>query len=272
MKKMNQQLLAAAALAFCSLQVLAQDKPADPPASPISYNLGVVTEYRYRGLAQSSFKPALQGGVDYASPSGFYLGTWISTIDWIKDDGKKHTPAGVTTVTDTGSTNLEIDLYGGYKGALSNGGSYDVGVLQYYYPGNKYSALGASSANANTFEIYGAITAGPVTVKYSRSLSNLFGLANSKGSGYLDVSATFDLGNGFSLVPHVGRQNISGAANGIYSYTDWSITVNKDLGNGLVASLMAVQTTNQSNWISSDEHSNKSKGKGAAVAGLKYTF
>ena len=258
MNKNQLRFLAASALTVCSLQVLA-----DEPASPLSFNVGVATEYRYRGLAQSSFKPALQGGADYASPSGYYIGAWGSTIDWIKDDGK-------TAGANTGSTNVEIDLYGGYKGTAANGMGFDFGLLQYYYPGNKYSAI-TGAANANTTEAYGALTVGVVTVKYSHSLTNLFGFGNSKGSGYLDMTATFDLGNGWSLAPHVGRQNIKGT-NSIYSYSDVSITVGKDLGKGLSASLMGVVTSNQNNWLTSTDHNQKSKGKAAAVAGLKYTF
>jgi uncharacterized protein (TIGR02001 family) len=257
------RLIALAALGLSAGQAFAE-------ASPVSFNVGAVSEYRYRGLAQSSFKPAVQGGVDYAAPSGAYLGVWGSTIDWIKDDGKSH---GGGATTDTGSTNLEIDLYGGFKGATDSGTGYDVGVLTYYYPGNKYSNLGA---NANTTEVYGALTIGVLTAKYSHSLTNLFGVKNSKGSGYLDLSATFDLGNGFSFTPHVGRQTLAGtvdgASNSVYSYTDVSLTLGKDLGNGLSASAMAVGTTNQSNWLSSDQHSAKSKGKSAVVLGLKYAF
>ena len=74
-----------------------------------------------------------------------------------------------------------------------------------------------------------------------------------------------------SHCPHVGRQNIKGA-NSILSYSDVSITLGKDLGKGLSASLMGVVTSNQNNWLTSTDHNQKSKGKAAAVAGLKYTF
>ncbi len=51
-----------------------------------------------------------------------YLGTWASTIQWIKDAG--------------GNGSVELDLYGGYKGTAGPVG-YDVGVLRYQYPNNK---------------------------------------------------------------------------------------------------------------------------------------
>src|SRR3954471_21176159 len=64
--------------------VLAQAKAPEPDYT-LSYNIGAVTEYRYRGISQSGKKPALQAGADYANKNGFYLGTWGSTITWIKD-------------------------------------------------------------------------------------------------------------------------------------------------------------------------------------------
>jgi len=132
---------------------------------------------------------------------------------------------------------LEVDIYGGYKGSISDSLSYDVGALQYWYTGN---TLGKASgfANANTLEVYGALTSGIFTAKYSHSLTNLFGTVNSKGSTYLDLSATIDLGNGMSLVPHIGHQNIKNFT----SYSDYSLTLAKDI-DGLVLSAALIGTS-----------------------------
>ena len=213
MKKTLLALLAASA-AFTALPALADEAP-----DPLSFNLGAVTEYRYRGIAQSRLKPALQGGADYAAANGFYIGTWASTIKWVKDGG--------------GDGNLEVDVYGGYKTEVASGVTLDVGLLQYVYPSNKLNP------SANTLEVYGAVTFGVVTAKYSHSTSNLFGFADSKGSGYLDVSATFDLGNGLSLAPHIGHQTVK--HNSAVSYTDYSLTLAKDF-SGLVLSGAIVGT------------------------------
>ena len=75
-----------------SLLVLAATVPAfaddpAPAADPLSFNIGAVSDYRYRGISQTRLKPALQGGIDYAAANGFYVGTWASTIKWIKDAG-----------------------------------------------------------------------------------------------------------------------------------------------------------------------------------------
>ncbi len=111
------------------------------------------------------------------------------------------------------------------------------------------------------------MTAGPVTAKYSYSTSNLFGTLNSKGSTYLDLSATFDLGDGYTLVPHVGRQVVKN--NEAYSYTDIALTLNKDLGNGLSASVAAISTNGKAaSWT----YNGYNQGKNTVVAGVKYSF
>ena len=227
----------------------------DPPASPLSFNIGGVSDYRYRGISQSRLKPALQGGADYAFASGAYLGTWASTIDWIKDAG--------------GNANVEIDLYGGYKGDIVKDSlSYDVGFLTYQYPSNHLNP------KAETYEIYGALTYGPVTAKYSHAVSNLFGFANSKNSGYLDLSANFDLGSSISLTPHVGYQRV--ANNSTASYTDYSLTVAKDFsGLALSAALVGTSTKSVSGNPGGYAYyspAGKNLGKATVVVGLKYTF
>ncbi len=215
--------------------------------SSLSYNVGVVSDYRYRGLSQSRLKPALQGGIDYADKSGFYVGAWGSSIKWVKDLG--------------GDAPMELDLYGGYKGS-AGGMAYDVGFLRYEYSGNDLPT------NASTNEVYGALTYGLFTVKYSHALSNLFGTADSKNSYYLDLSASVDLGSGFTLVPHVGYQKVKNWSAG--TYTDYSLTLAKDLGSGLSVTAALVGTdVNKTAYVSP---SGKNMGKSGAVVGLKGSF
>jgi uncharacterized protein (TIGR02001 family) len=105
-----------------------------------------------------------------------------------------------------------------------------------------------------------------VTAKYSYATSDLFGTLNSKGSTYLDLSATFDLGNGYSLVPHAGRQVVK---NSTASYTDVALTLNKDLGNGLAASVAAISTNGKAaDWT----YNGYNQAKNAVVVGVKYSF
>ncbi len=240
-------LTLAAALAVTALPAVsfAED-------SPLSFNIGAFTDYRYRGISQTRLKPAIQGGVDYALPAGFYVGAWASNIKWIKD-----IPGGDASV--------EIDIYGGYKGEIQKDFGYDIGVLTYQYPSNNLNP------SANTTELYGALTYGPATLKYSHSVTNLFGFTDSKNSGYLDLSATFDV-SGFSVTPHLGYQKV--AKNSDFSYTDYSLTVSKDL-SGFVLSAALVGSDTKSiggNPAYYYAPSNKDLGKAGLVLGVKKTF
>lgn len=223
---------------------MAQSKAAEPDYT-LSYNAGVVSDYRYRGISQSRLKPAVQAGADFAHKSGFYLGAWGSSIKWIKDAG--------------GDAPAEVDFYGGYKGAVGDVG-YDVGVLRYQYAGHKLDI------SPNTTEVYVAGSYGPATLKYSQSTTNLFGFEDSKGSYYVDLSATFDLGSGWSVVPHVGYQKVKNNADA--TYTDYSVTLGKDLGKGLSASLMVVDTDTKAYTGPNDKVLSKS----GVVVGVKYSF
>jgi len=251
------------ALLATSSAAFAQTAPEAPAAPEVTYNVGVVSQYRYRGIAQTKGGPALQGGVDYANANGFYLGTWASTIKWIKDaayDGTGTQAKGP----------VELDLYGGYKFEAA-GLAYDVGYLRYQYVGNTYKdAAPLTNVNANTDEAYGAATYGPATLKYSYAFSDLFGYANSHGSNYWDLSATFDLGNGFSLVPHVGRQTVKHYS--ATSYNDFALTLNKDLGDGLSASLAGIATNGNADNFKALSSTSYNAAKNTVVVGVKYSF
>ncbi|MBV8503061.1 MAG: hypothetical protein JO006_15260 [Paucibacter sp.] len=244
--KPSSAVLASGLLALALALPALADEPA-PPVNSLSFNGGVASDYRYRGISQTRLKPALQGGADYADAGGFYVGTWLSTIQWIKDAG--------------GDASAEWDIYGGYKTGISKGVTLDVGVLQYEFVNNKLP-------NANTFEVYGALSIDVFTAKYSHSLTNLFGFADSKGSGYLDLSAALDVGEGFTLTPHVGHQFVH--HNSPASYTDYSLTLNKDYA-GFTWGL-AVVGTNADKSVYTYVPRDKFLGKTSAVLSIKKTF
>ena len=248
MKNMTTKLSLAAAFTLAmgvSYAPAAQAEEATPD-NVVSFNAALTSDYRYRGLSQSRLKPALQGGADYSNtPTGLYAGVWASTIKWTRDLG--------------GDGNLEIDLYGGKKGELAPGLSYDVGGLYYLYPSN------ALHPSANTFELYGQLGYGPAYVKYSHSTTNLFGTADSKGSGYLDLGANVDLAPGLVLNLHAGRQRV--AHNGIYSYTDYKVGVTKDLGFASVS--LAIINADTNAYLSP---AGRNLGKTGAVVAISKTF
>lgn len=242
---------------LASVPVLAQTA-APAPDYTVSFNAGVTTDYRFRGIAQTSTKPALQVGADFTHKDGFYLGAWGSNVSWIKD------------YVGASKGSLEIDLYGGYRGDTGMGVTYDVGLITYQYPSNTAGNV-PGFVSANTTEIYGAATYSIVTAKYSRSLTNFIANANSKGSQYLEVAAAFDLGNGFSVTPRIGLQWVANAAGDAGDYTDYAVTLGKDFGNGLSGSVAAVGTNVKSKPFYTDTKG-KFLGKDALVVSVKYSF
>ena len=86
------------------------------------------------------------------------------------------------------------------------------------------------------------------------------------------MSYTIDLGDGLTLVPHIGDQLVK---NNATSYTDYALTLNKDLGDGLSASLAAIGT-NASGAAATEfqalQQSGYNTAKNAVVVGVKYTF
>lgn len=197
--------LAVLAISGCTSAHAAQDAP-DWQAS---FNASLTSDYRYRGLSQSRLRPALQGGADLVhGPGGYYVGAWLSSIRWIGDAG--------------GDTRVEMDLYAGKRGQVG-GFSYDAGVLAYVYPSS------GLPVNPNTRELYLQAGYGPAYVKYSHAVSNLFGTAGSKHSGYLDIGANVELPRGLVLNLHAGRQRVDG--HGELSYNDYRIGVTKSIGS-----------------------------------------
>jgi uncharacterized protein (TIGR02001 family) len=64
----------------------------------LSANIGVVSNYMWRGMTQTDDQAAIQGGLDANHASGFYAGTWVSNVDF-----------------GAGGANYELDLYTGYN-------------------------------------------------------------------------------------------------------------------------------------------------------------
>jgi len=228
----------------------------------LAFNVGVVSDYRVRGIAQTSRKPALQAGADL-SAGAWYLGTAASNVNWVKDLN------GAT------KGDYEVDFYAGYRSAVADTGfSYDFGVVNYRFPGNNSGVQGFFPAgtytNANTVEAYGALTYGFLTFKYNRSLGNFLGTVNSEGSQYFDLSANFDLGEGFTLTPHMGRQLIPNQVGNLGDYSDFSLALGKNFGSGLTGTVTAM-TTNANKTFYTDTKG-EYLGNKTIVVGLKYSF
>lgn len=199
-------LVVAVASSFPSL-ALAQDS-----ANSLSGNISFASQYIFRGIKQTDGKPALQGGFDYAHASGLYAGTWGSNVSWLADSGAYT------------SSSLEWDFYGGYKGSVGDFG-YDVGLLYYAYPGRRLPGV----TRADTLEGYGAVSWKWLMAKLSVSLGDeTFGVPNSDGTWYLDLTGNFPVSDKLSIQAHYGIQEFKGDNAGVSndsvaSYKDWKI-------------------------------------------------
>lgn len=203
---------------------------AAPPDYTLTTNVGLFSQYVFRGISYTQKKPAVQGGADFAHSSGWYAGIWGSQI------------SSKAIQNATG----EIDLYGGYATTIGDFG-VDVGLLQFIFPGGQYTGLGE---NYQTLEASIAVSWKVLKLKYSHALTDYFGFndrtfapagnGDSKGSHYLDASLNFDLGSGWAADLHVGRQTVRHY--GAYDFTDYRVGVAKDLGSGWRASLVWIGT------------------------------
>ena len=244
-------------------------------AQGMTYNIGVVNNYLYRGITQTRGEPAVQGGLDYAHKSGVYVGAWASSIKWIEDVGLAANPA----FRANGPT--ELDLYAGYKFDLAPGVGMDLGYLRYEYLGNNVASLGGAQGftNPNTDEIYLGMNTPLFNVKFSYAISNLFGQTGltaagapgvtATGATYTEFSREFDLGAGYKLTPRAGMTSISKVNNA--SYNDYSLTLAKEINPGLVLSV-GYSGTNAIRGYYVSNLNGKYLGDQAAVVGLKYNF
>lgn len=200
---------------------------AQAPASPhtLTGNVGLYSQYIFRGLTQTNEEPALQGGFDYSHSSGFYAGTWASNVSWLRDGGGYR--AG-------GSG--EFDFYGGMKGAFGKSDvSWDLGALYYWYPGdpNNIAPGNPLTPKADAMEIYGALGWKWLSVKYSHVVSNkAFGVLDASGTYYVDFSATVPISEKLNFVAHYGIQKFKGQDprnigvvnnDNAFSYDDWKL-------------------------------------------------
>ena len=219
----------------------------------LTANAALTSDYRYRGISQTRLQPAVQLGADYLAASGWYAGAWASSITWTRDAG--------------GSGSIEADVYGGKRGDLGAGISYDAGLLGYAYPSNGLSKVNGFD-NANTAEAYAQLGYGVATLKYSHSLTNLFGVPDSHGSGYLDLNLNLAAGDKTTINLHAGRQRVRHVS--ASSYTDWKAAVVHDFGIASVT--LAAVGTNASRSAYASPADGQFLGKRAFVLTVGRTF
>ncbi len=191
-------------------------------SAQLSGNIALTSNYKFRGQDQdthksTAVKPAIQGGFDYAfGESGWYVGNWNSSVNWLP------------------SNSIEMDFYGGYKFKAGDI-DMDLGGLLYAYPGN---------SSGNTTELYGAATWGPLTAKYSHTVSqDYFGWAGAKAgsglrgrnTGYLNFALAQEVAQSTTLKASVGFTRFASDIKdtGVPNYMDYSVGGAYDFGGGL---------------------------------------
>jgi len=175
----------------------------------LEFNVGVFSDYILYGLSESGNNAVVQGGVDYGHESGFYLGTWWSTLDQ--------------------GAGQEVDLYAGYEftaGELD----IDLGYVYYYYPGLDDADFGDLVATVSYGPIYGSL---------NYAIHSDDDSAVPDGSYFLAIGAETEIMPGLSLGGELGYADVDNDDSD--SWTFWSLSLTKSAGMGDI-SLTYAQT------------------------------
>lgn len=205
----------------------------------VTGTVGITSEYMFRGIV-SEGGSAVQGSLDWSDASGLYVGTWASNANVF--------PAGGN----------ELDLYGGYKFAITEGVEVDVGAIYYLFSeSDEFEGVLCGtggilpSCDSSYAEVYAGVNVGGFSGKvyYTNSFFDEFsddptkaGL-DGEASTYVNLAYTFPIKEGLSLRGAVGNQSGDGADNLLGdSVTDYSLTLTKELESGFAASFALVGT------------------------------
>ncbi|TAK88191.1 MAG: hypothetical protein EPO20_01825 [Betaproteobacteria bacterium] len=247
-------------LALAAASIVPAIAAAQAPApSPVTGNLSLVSDYRFRGLSQTMTRPAVQGGFDYAHASGIYLGNWNSNV----------------SSTIYPNANLEMDFYGGYKRAFGDLG-LDLGFIYYYYPGSKATLTNpqtgktATDISIDNKELYVGGTWKWLSLKYYHSIDDFFAVPDTQNSWYLDGSATFDLGSGWGVLGHVGHQKVKSWSDA--TYTDYKLGVTKDISGFVFGAALVDTNAKDVAYTYSDARKTMNIGKSGIVLSVSRTF
>lgn len=189
-----------------------------------SGNVGATSKYIFRGIAQNG-DAAVQGGIDYASDTGLYAGTWVSTIGFGGDDDESS----------------EVDLYGGWSGDMGGIG-LDVGALYYYYPEED-----EVDAELGTLEFYAGLSFGPLGLTYYYSDENNFFIGDGQGeaAGYILAALELPITDTLAFTATIGHYSGDEIERFLVeedSYVDYSIGLSKSLEGGMSFGFQIIDT------------------------------
>lgn len=288
---MKKILALSSALTMIAGVAQAQSSIAAPtPEWTVAGNASLNSDYRFRGFTQTNYAPAMQGGIDIAHRSGFYVGNWNSNVSSALQNGGP----------------LEVDLYGGFKGEAAPGLGYDVGVLYYYYPQSGVDREGIrwtqnnnavfTNKKVNNQELYLGFTYGAWSAKLFYQTADYFKMAemagvvnnttleSTKGTTYLDLNYTQDV-NGLILGAHYGLLTVKHYDQGNNltmsadvgggalpkSVGDYKFSVGKDIGAGYILTGAYIGTTKKG-YFATDLGARTAAGKPGLVVSVGKTF
>ncbi|WP_333896829.1 TorF family putative porin [Brevundimonas aurantiaca] len=201
------KLFGTAAAAALALGLTGLAAPASAQDAKVAFNVGVTSDYIFRGYSQTNEDPAIQGGVDLTAGS-FYAGAWASNVDFGDD------------------TDAEVDVYGGYRTEAA-GFALDFGVIGYLYAGEPQGA----DYNYAEFKAAASRAVGPATFGAAVYYSPDFFGAADKEATYAEVNAAFSPAPKWTISGAVGQQWLD--------VSDDYLTWNAGIGYALTENLSA---------------------------------
>ena len=271
------KIFALSAMLMMTAGVAQAQTAAPAPEWTVAGNASLNSDYRFRGFTQTNYGAALQGGIDIAHSSGFYVGNWNSNV--------------AQNLYNGGS--LEMDFYGGYKGEVAPGVGYDLGAIYYYYPRSGVDSVLADttlkSKKIDNKELYLGLSYGALSAKLFYATDDYFKTAtmvkaptSTKGSTYLDLSYSQEIGGviygahyGLLTLKHNDQSQLSMSTDvgGSLPKTvgDYKLSVGKDIGSGYVLTGAYIGTTKKG-FFATDLGALTAAGKSSVVVSVAKTF
>jgi uncharacterized protein (TIGR02001 family) len=158
---------------------------------PWSASVGATTDYVFRGVSQTYDSGALQIGINYQNPQGWFAGAWTSNVDPY--------PFGATA--------LELDLYTGIRRPLGDEFNVSVIYTHYQYVDDarpyryNYDEIALSASYLD--EVVATVSYQPDSTLYSD-----LGFANRHPSLAYELALRYPLPAGFALTAGVGYYDL----------------------------------------------------------------
>lgn len=183
---------------------LAQQQTEPEPPVTVTGGVTIATQYRFRGVSLSDEEVALQGTINVNHESGFYAGVYGYSLDGFGE---------------LGGSNLEFDIYAGLRREVTDGVTFNAGLLYYAYSGS-------SAGDFDFFEPYANVSGavGPVTAKVGLAYAWEQGALGGNDNMYLFNDNSLPIPNTpIALTSHIGYSTGGSALALGDNYLDWSL-------------------------------------------------